>query len=117
MNRIAIPDMTPQELAARLTAPEPPIVLDVREPFELLRAKLHAEVALAPLSELAADGPDALPAAAQDKAAEIVVLCHHGNRSMQVAMWLRQQGWENVYNLAGGIHAYALQVDRSVGVY
>ena len=45
------------------------------------------------------------------------VLCHHGNRSMQVTMWLAQQGYKNVINVSGGIDAYARQVDSSVGFY
>jgi predicted sulfurtransferase len=44
-------------------------------------------------------------------------MCHHGVRSADVTGWMRQQGWQNVTSLAGGIAAYAEQVDPSVGVY
>ncbi|GJN33470.1 hypothetical protein PR202_gb22074 [Eleusine coracana subsp. coracana] len=45
------------------------------------------------------------------------VLCHHGMRSMQVAKWLQSQGFRKVYNVAGGIHAYALKADSSIPTY
>ena len=47
----------------------------------------------------------------------VYVLCHHGNRSMQVTGWLIQQGFKNVINVSGGIDAYARAVDSSVGFY
>ena len=49
--------------------------------------------------------------------AQIVVICHHGGRSMQVAMFLAQHGFERVANVAGGIDAWSLQVDPSVPRY
>jgi rhodanese-related sulfurtransferase len=45
------------------------------------------------------------------------VLCHHGSRSMQVTMWLAQQGYKNIFNVRGGIDEYARSVDSSVGFY
>jgi len=54
---------------------------------------------------------------AMDKAAETYVLCHHGIRSRSVADALVRGGWERVINVEGGIHAYALEVDSSVGTY
>ena len=63
-------------------------------------------------------GPAALPdSILADKTVEIVVMCHHGIRSAQVSMWLLRQGWQNVFNLQGGINAYALEVDPLVGQY
>jgi len=53
----------------------------------------------------------------QDKNAEIVVFCHKGVRSAQVTMWLKQQGWTNVLSMAGGIDAWAKQVDPDGGMY
>jgi len=44
-------------------------------------------------------------------------MCHHGNRSGQVTAWLVQQGWNNVFNVSGGIDEYARQIDHSVGFY
>ncbi|MCA9941094.1 MAG: hypothetical protein KC418_20785 [Anaerolineales bacterium] len=113
-----IPQITPPELARRRAAGDALVLLDVREPMELRYASLGDGVELAPLSRLAALGIQALPASVvNDKTAEIVVICHHGNRSAQVTTWLQQQGWTNVLNLTGGIDAYARQVDPSVGSY
>jgi rhodanese-related sulfurtransferase len=46
-----------------------------------------------------------------------VVLCHHGVRSFQVALWLQRQGFTDVANLSGGIDAWARQIDPSMAVY
>jgi rhodanese-related sulfurtransferase len=51
-----------------------------------------------------------------DKTRPIACFCHHGGRSMQVASFLLQHGFE-VVNVAGGIHAWSAQVDPSVPVY
>jgi len=103
---------------ARQRSGQAPLLLDVREPNELLQAAIRTEpVAPAPLSQLASQGVGVLPAAAQEKDAEIVVLCHHGMRSAQVTAWLLQQGWSNVVSLAGGIDAWARQVDSTTGIY
>ncbi len=48
---------------------------------------------------------------------ELVVMCHHGMRSARVAAWLRENGFRNVRNLTGGIHAWSLAIDDSVPVY
>ena len=96
----------------------PFILLDVREPDEYAYANLDGEVEYAPLSSLAQQGAAALPAAVQaDQETEIVVMCHHGVRSAQVTMWLRRQGWQNVFNMSGGINAYAQNVDPTIGQY
>ena len=118
MNPYGVPGLSVQELDKKLKNNDDFILLDVREPFELARANLGDGVLLAPLSELAQQGPDALPGAVTaDKEAEIVVMCHHGIRSAQVTMWLLAEGWENVTSLAGGIDAYAREIDPEVGFY
>jgi adenylyltransferase/sulfurtransferase len=116
--QFTIPEITPLQLAARLQAEPALVLLDVREPYELTRARLSdPRVVYAPLSELARRQLDALPAAAHDSDTPLVVFCHMGQRSAQVVYWLREIGWSNVVNLSGGIHAYASQVDRSIGFY
>lgn len=113
-----VPEIDVQAFAGRLADNPALVVLDVREPYELKLAHLNdGRVALAPLSALAEIGLDALPAAAQVQQAEIVVLCHHGVRSVQVTAWLRSQGWTNVFSLRGGIDAYASAIDPAVGHY
>ena len=48
---------------------------------------------------------------------EVVVYCHHGGRSLQVAMWMRQQGFANAKSMAGGIDQWAIQIDSSLPRY
>lgn len=113
-----IPEISVQELAQKLSDGTSFVLLDVREPHELSYAKLKDEwVTLVPLSKLSRERLDALPDSVEDKEAEIVVMCHTGHRSAQVTMWLRQNGWKKVFNLAGGIDEYARRVDPSVGFY
>ena len=116
-NPWSIPEISPGEVARRRNAGEEVLLLDVREPVEWQMASLGDGVLTAPMSRLVREGPAALPADAKDQEAEIVVFCHHGVRSAQVVAWLRQQGWQGVLNLAGGIDAYARDVDPSVGLY
>jgi len=118
MNPYGVPGFSVQAVAQKRSNNEVFILLDVREPNELLYANLGDGVLTAPLSELAQQGPEALPEAVlADKAAEIVVMCHHGNRSAQVTAWLLQQGWTNVFNMDGGIDAYAIAIDPAIGRY
>lgn len=117
-NPFGVPGIDVQQLAAKRANGDEFILLDVREPIELRYANLGDGVVHLPLSRLAQEQLDALPADVRaDKTAEIIVMCHHGNRSAQVTAWLRHQGWNNVYNLDGGIEAYALEVDPGVGRY
>jgi rhodanese-related sulfurtransferase len=112
------PDISPQELAAWLQADEPLVILDVREPYEWSWASISDPRVLgAPLSELNRRGLEALPDEAQDPEKKLVVLCHLGERSAMVTAWLVSQGRKNVFNLAGGIDAYARVVDPSIGFY
>jgi len=116
-NPFGVPEYSVQEVAEKRARGDDFILLDVREVMELRYANLD-DVAVTPLSELAERQMEALPESiTDDKDVEIVVMCHHGNRSAQVTAWLRQQGWTNVYNMAGGIDAYATVVDPSVGRY
>ena len=100
----------PQELSALLSQAAPPVVLDVREPWEIATASLKGSVTIpmheitTRLSELSTTQP-------------IVCLCHHGMRSLQVAMFLERNGFETVYNLAGGINAWSLDIDPTVPTY
>lgn len=117
-NPYGAPEISVQAVAARLDRGENFILLDVREEYEVQSASMaQGTYMLAPLSELAAKQTAALPPAAQSKEADIVIFCHHGMRSAQVTAWLLQQGWTNVVSMAGGIDAYAREVDPSVGSY
>ena len=87
-----------------------PVLLDVREPWEYQTAKLE-DSKLVPLREIPARFGEL------DADAEIVVICHHGGRSLQAALFLDRQGFANVHNLAGGVDAWARQVDPAMPVY
>lgn len=113
-----IPEITTTDLAEKLKSDEKFILLDVRELHELDYAKLtDSRLEVTPMSRLAEEGLDALSESARSQDAVIYVLCHHGNRSGQVAAWLAQQEWKNVFSVAGGIDDYARRIDNSVGFY
>ncbi|MBE0682137.1 MAG: rhodanese [Anaerolineales bacterium] len=112
------PEITVTELGEKLKSEEKFILLDVRELPELNHAKIEdSRLEVTPMSRLAREGVAALSESAQKQEAPVYVICHHGNRSMQVSMWLAQQGFKNVFNVRGGIDEYARKVDSSVGFY
>lgn len=88
-----------------------PLLLDVREPWEFAICHLPGSRHM-PMSSIPARAPAEL--APED---EIVVICHHGARSLQVAMFLERTGFGNVYNLSGGIDAWSKQVDPAMPTY
>jgi rhodanese-related sulfurtransferase len=113
-----IPEITVNELSQKLKSDEKFILLDVRELNELDYARLtDSRLEVTPMSRLAREGTKALSESVQSQHATIYVLCHHGNRSGQVAAWLAQQGWQNVFSVRGGIDEYARKIDSSVGFY
>ena len=112
------PEITVAQLSEKLKSEDKFVLLDVRELSELDYAKLtDSRLEVTPMSRLAREGTNALSETAQSQDATIYVMCHHGNRSMQVTAWLAQQGWKNVFNVRGGIDEYARRVDQSVGFY
>lgn len=104
--------MTPTELADWLadTSREPPVLLDVREPWEYETCRIEPSV-LMPMASVPANQQ------ALDPERPLVCICHHGARSLQVAAFLERAGFEQVFNLAGGVHAWALQVDPGMPTY
>ena len=117
-NIYGVPEISVTELARRRTSGDPFVWLDVREPNERMSAIITDErICLIPMSRLASRRVNALPEAAKDQEAEIVVMCHHGIRSAQVVAWLLDEGWTNVFNMDGGIAAWAKEVDSTVGAY
>jgi adenylyltransferase/sulfurtransferase len=104
-----IPQMSVQELKQRRDAGEDIFVLDVREPFEYQIANIGGT--LIPQNEV----PQRLAEIDRDR--EIVVQCRSGGRSQRIAEFLAQQGYPDVKNLAGGILAWADQIDPKVQKY
>ncbi len=108
-----LPQLSPPELAARAGA-EGFVLLDVREPWEVQAAHislpgtqaLHIPMHLIPMR--LAEVPRSQP---------VACICHHGARSAQVVAFLLRQGYDDVYNLAGGIDAWSCHVDPAVPRY
>ncbi len=113
-----LPEITVIQLGEKLKSDEKFILLDVRELPELAQAKVDdPRLEVVPTSRLAGEGLEALSDAVRSQEIPIYIMCHHGNRSMQVTMWLMRHGYKNIFNVSGGIDAYASQVDRTVGFY
>ena len=104
-------ELRPREAAERLAGPEPPLVLDVREAWEYALCHLDGAV-LIPLRELPAQ------AGSLDPDREILVVCHHGIRSRLACRYLEQEcGFHRLINLAGGLDAWAREVDPHMPTY
>ncbi len=100
------------DVKAKLDAEESFVLLDCRETDEF--RLVHIERAqLFPMSELGQRAEE-LEGFRND---EIVVYCHHGARSLQVTMWLRQNGFSNVRSMAGGIDRWAVEVEPGMRRY
>ncbi|MEW6029090.1 MAG: rhodanese-like domain-containing protein [Chloroflexota bacterium] len=113
-----IPEIQVHDLAAKLASSEDFVLLDVREEWELVKARImDARLVHAPMSQLSAQGTAALPGPGQSPERSVYVLCHHGVRSAQVTDWLIRNGWTNVFNVHGGIDQYAHEIDPRVGFY
>jgi rhodanese-related sulfurtransferase len=107
MNHVTAP-----ELAAWLADPSRPRpqLLDVRENWEVATCQIEGSTHIV---------MNTIPARIDDldEEAEIVCVCHHGARSLQVAAFLERSGFTRVSNLTGGIHAWAVQVDSAMPKY
>lgn len=105
-------EITPSDLAALRAEKRSPelVLLDVREPWEYATARIEGSV-LIPMGEVPARFQEL------DPDAHIVTICHAGVRSMNVAVWLRNQGVERAQSLRGGIDAWSRDIDSSVPRY
>ncbi|HEX6705757.1 MAG TPA: rhodanese-like domain-containing protein [Albitalea sp.] len=102
-----------RDLAAHCAA-SPSLLLDVREPWEVERAALRlpgAQLKHIPIAHI----PERI--GELDPSQPVVCICHHGARSLQVVAFLERNGFESVYNLAGGIDAWSTDVDPAVPRY
>ncbi len=105
-----IPEIEPAELKARRDRGENPHVLDVREPEEVALAPFPGATHI-PMGEVPARCGEL------DRAAEWIVVCHHGMRSAQVAIYLTRAGFARVVNLSGGIDAWSTDADPATPRY
>ncbi|MGB8260640.1 MAG: rhodanese-like domain-containing protein [Terracidiphilus sp.] len=103
-------EVSPAEAAA-LLAQKKARLIDVREPWELARAAVPGAVAM-PMGDIPSRAHQEL-----DPDEPLLLLCHHGVRSLNVAVWMRNQGFALAQSVRGGIAAWASEVDPAVGRY
>lgn len=103
-------EISAEEASRLLAGPNPPVLLDVREPDEYAVCRIEGS-RLVPMSTVPARLAE-IPADAW-----VLVQCHHGGRSMKVTQFLRSKGFARVTNLQGGIEAWSLKVDPKVPRY
>ncbi|WP_306605017.1 rhodanese-like domain-containing protein [Azonexus sp.] len=87
-----------------------PLLLDVREPWEVALCAIEGSLPV-PMHTVPVRCDEI------DSARDVVVICHHGGRSMQVAMFLERKGYSSVFNLQGGVEAWACEVDPGMTRY
>jgi len=105
-----VPIISVNELKRKMDAREAFKLVDVREPFEYEIARIDG-AQLIPLGEIAERAGEL------QREQQIVVHCHSGTRSAQAVRLLQHRGFNNVYNLEGGIDAWSDQIDSSVPKY
>lgn len=86
------------------------LLIDVREPNEVAVVQIAGSKHI-PIRDIPARTAE-IP---RDR--QVLILCHHGGRSARVTQFLRSAGWENITNVAGGINAWAQQVDPTLPRY
>ena len=99
-----------KEVSARIARGDKLLLIDVREPWEYELCRIP-NAKLIPLGTLPANLNALLDAD------EVICYCHHGMRSMDAVVWLRQQGVEGAKSMAGGIERWSAEVDPSVPRY
>ena len=104
-------EITPEEVKGKLDAGEAFTLLDVRESWEFETARIDG-ARLMPMGDVPSRVHQEL-----DPEDHVVVVCHHGVRSMNVTVWLRQQGFEKAQSMRGGIDSWSRQVDGKVPMY
>lgn len=102
--------ITAIELKKAIDANAAPTIIDVRQAEELAICKIEGSMHI-PMDAIMERKEEL------DNDAAIVVMCHHGMRSAQVAMYLEQQGFSDITNLEGGIASWANEVDPSMAQY
>jgi rhodanese-related sulfurtransferase len=105
-------EVTCQQVQAKLDAGDDFLLLDCREPDEYATVKIDAATLL-PMSAI----QDRVGELDEHRGREIVVHCHHGGRSLQVAKWLRAQGHDTASSMAGGIDQWAIEIDPALPRY
>ena len=105
-------ELSAQELANRISAGKPLLIVDVREDWEREIGRIPGDVHI-PMNSI----PQRLGELKAPEGGEIIVYCHAGVRSMMVAGFLEQNGIPGALSLAGGIDAWSCEVDPRVPRY
>ena len=105
-----VKQLTPEQLKASLDKNNPVLLLDVREPWEYEICHIDESVNIS-MSQI----PSSLEQFDPEK--EIVLICHHGIRSQQVANYLADKGFNKINSLDGGIDAWAKSIDQTMAQY
>ena len=112
--------MLPTELPYEITVSQvdqlrssavPFTLLDVREPWEIDTAAIEGSVNI-PMGEMPTRANTEL-----EPDSQIVVICHHGARSLSVTSWLRREGFESAQSMAGGIDRWSREIDGTIPLY
>ena len=103
-------EISPSEAAALVKEGKARIV-DVREPWEFATAHVAGSLEM-PMGDVPSRAHQEL-----DPDERLLVICHHGIRSMNTAVWLRNQGFEQAQSIRGGIDAWTQEVDSTVSRY
>lgn len=104
-------EITPEETKAELDRGAKFTLLDVREPWEVQTAQIAGATSM-PMGDIPSRANQEL-----DPDEHIVVVCHHGVRSLSVTHWLRQQGFDRAQSMSGGIDAWSRRIDTKVPLY
>ena len=103
-------EVLPQQLQTWLQGKSPPVLLDVREPWEYQTCHIDGSLPI-PMGNVAERFHEL------DPERPTVVICHHGVRSLQVALYLERAGFVEVVNLRGGVAEWARQIDPQMPHY
>ena len=106
-------ELSVQETAQRISGGGKLHLIDVREPYEFATARMEG-AELIPMRSVPGELQHIEGLAEQ---APVVVICHHGVRSLQVVNWLRQQGVERCQSMSGGMDAWSMYIDPTVPRY
>ena len=103
-------EITPAELKKKLDAGERLLLIDVREPWEHQTCRIEG-ARLIPMRTIPAN------LQSLDVEEPVICYCHHGMRSLDVAVWLKKQGVESARSLSGGIEKWSAEIDPRVPRY
>jgi len=109
---MGVPEISVQEAHERLSSSTPPRLIDVREEDEWEHCRIEG-AELLPLSHF----PTAPLEKLTDRAQPLLIYCHHGSRSSHATDFLLRQGFTDVTNVAGGIHAWSCEIDPTIPIY